>query len=81
MSVVEIWFFIDFDMCFFLPDDQKIPNEGCFCWSKSKNVIYGILWLPQKLWHKIQRKHRFEICEKNDKIYFNLKNNKIRISL
>ena len=28
----------------------------------------------QKLWQKIKRKHRFEICEKNDRIYFNLKN-------
>ena len=65
MSVIELGLLIDIDMCFFLPDEQQISNEGCFCRSKSKYRSYGILWMPQKLWLKIQRKHRFEICDKN----------------
>ena len=34
---------------FFLPDDQQIANEGWLCWLKSKNDVYGIIWLPQKI--------------------------------
>ena len=43
MSVVELGFLIDIDMCFFLPDDQQISNEGWLCILKSKNISYGIL--------------------------------------
>ena len=65
MSVVKLGFLIDINMCYFLPDDQQIANEGWFWISKSKNGIYEILWLPQKLWLEIQRKHRFQIYDKN----------------
>ena len=31
MSVVELGFLVDIVMCFLLPDDQQIENEGWFC--------------------------------------------------
>ena len=42
MSVVELGLLIDIDICFFLPDDQQIENEGWFCRSKSKYKVYVI---------------------------------------
>ena len=49
MIAVELGFLIDIDMCYLLPDDQQIKNEGCFHILKSKNKIYGILLLPQTI--------------------------------
>ena len=49
MSVVELGLLIDIGMYFFLPDDQKIANEGWFCRSKYKYKRCGIILLPQNI--------------------------------
>ena len=49
MSVVELGLLIDINMCFILPDDRNIANEGWFCRSKSQYKRYLILWLPQNI--------------------------------
>ena len=77
MSVVEIWLLIDIETFFVNPDDQQIANEGCYCWSKPKNEIYGIIWLPQIIVTKNTKKtHIRNLWEKNDRWYFNLNNDK-----
>ena len=43
MIVVELGLLIDISMCFILPDDRKIANEGWFCRSKYQYKRYGIL--------------------------------------
>ena len=49
MTVVELGFLIDINMCFILPEDQQISNEGWFFASKSQYKRYGILWLTQNV--------------------------------
>ena len=80
MSVILIWLLIGIGMCYFLPIDQQIENEGwfycqswlflscisqCWCRSKMSNELYLILWLLQKIVTEITRYHWFEICDKN----------------
>ena len=43
MSVVELGLFIDINICYILPYDQQISNEGWFFASKYQYKSYGIL--------------------------------------
>ena len=43
-SIVDIHWHV-----FFLPVDQKISNEGWFCWLKMITKLYVILWMPRKI--------------------------------
>ena len=68
--------------CIFLPDEQQIANEECFCQLKSKNEIFGILWFPQTIVTENTIKSQIiYLWLKNDRCSFNLKITKIIISL
>ena len=67
MSAVLLWLLIGIDMCYFLPIDQKIANEGpggsadkvdYYYYFSNAGVDWNhkmkfmIIWLLQKLWQK-----------------------------
>ena len=79
MSVIELGLLIGIIMCFFLPDDQQIANEGWFYRLKSKKN-YGILWLPQKICDiKYKEGIDSKFVRKIDGKYFNMKYDKKHI--
>ena len=43
MSVVDLGLLIDIEMCFILPGDRQVENEGWLCISKYNYKRYGIL--------------------------------------
>ena len=62
LSVVLLWLLIVIDMCYFLPIDQEISNEGRLCYkisllipcSKLENALY-IFLTDSKIVRKIMR--------------------------
>ena len=76
MSVFELGLLIEINMCFILPEDWQIENEGWFYRPKYQYKRYGILSLPQNIVTENATTAHILYFWKIDRRYFNLANDK-----
>ena len=64
MSVDNLKVFIHINMCYILPNDRQISNEGWSFDSINQYKVYGIgiFWLPQNIVTKMKILENCEEC-------------------